>query len=93
MKTKKVILIWYKKYGIPGSIIILDKKYIFKTGLANQKQFIYHFIHRKCKGQITIDKDNLLKILTNDKGTNENIQYIKGKNEHICIPGKIIEIN
>ena len=88
MKTKKVILIWYKKYGIPGSIIIiyfcnfilnntlLDKKYIFKTGLANQKQFIYHFIHRKCKGQITIDKDNLLKILSNDKGTNENIQYI-----------------
>ena len=31
----------YKKYGIPGSIIILDKNYTFKTALANQKQFIY----------------------------------------------------
>ena len=83
----------YKKYGIPGSIIILDKKYTFKTALANQKQFIYRCIHRKCKGQITIDKDNLLKILSYDKEAIENIQYIEGKNEHTCNPAKIIEIN
>lgn len=49
----------YKKFGIPSSKIILNKKYTFKTALANLKQFIYHCIHRKCKGQITID--NLLK--------------------------------
>ena len=52
----------YKKYGIPSSIILQNKKYTFKTALANQKQFIYRCFHRKCKGQITIDKENLMKI-------------------------------
>ena len=57
----------YEKLGIPKSLTIKGFKYTFKTKLKDNKNFIYRCMHRKCGSQITIDKDNILKVLSNNK--------------------------
>ena len=39
-------------------------------------------MHRNWKAQITINKENLLKVII--KKGNANVEFIKGKNSHIC---------
>ena len=76
-KTKK-----YEQYGVPQSITLEDFKYTYKGNLKDEKNFIYRCIHRECKAQITIDKENILKILA--KNENSSIEYKEGKNKHTC---------
>ncbi len=64
----------YDYYGVPQSITILDKKYSFKDNLKDKKHFVYRCIHRNCKAQITIDKENLLKALMKKTALNFNIK-------------------
>ena len=49
----------YEKLGIPNAIIIENIRYTYKAQLKNKDNFIYRCSNRKCKAQVTIDKDNL----------------------------------
>ena len=40
-------------------------------------------MHHKCKSQITIDKNNLLKLLSNNKEENESLEIKYGQQEHV----------
>ncbi len=42
-------------------------------------------MHRKCKVQIALDKDNILKILGHKGEETENIEVKYGKSEHTYI--------
>ena len=70
----------YEQYGVPQFITFEDFKYTYKGNLKDGKNFIYRCIHRKA--QITIDKENILKILA--KNENSSIEYKEGKNKHTC---------
>lgn len=60
-------------------------KYTFKTALERKTQYIYRSLHRKCKAQITIDKTNLLKRLSNNKEEeNESLDIKYGLHELSC---------
>ena len=72
----------YHYSGVPQSITILDKKYSFKDNLKDKKHFVYRCIHRNCKAQITIDKENILKALMKKDST--EFQYKIWKNSHSC---------
>ena len=72
----------YENLGIPNELIIKEHKYTFKTPKMSGKEFIQRCQFRTCKSQITIDKDNNLKKLSNIK--DGNTQYIKGKHEYTC---------
>lgn len=74
--TKKA----YEKLGISNAIIIEYLRYTYKTKLKNKDKFVYRCENRKCKAQVTLDKDNLLKILAKNKDS--KIEYEVGKNIH-----------
>ena len=76
----------YEQYGVPQYLILEDFKYTYKTNLKDENSFIYRCNNRSCKAQITIDKNNILKLII--KNPKEKIEYIKGKHEHNCAPTK-----
>ena len=73
----------YEMLGIPGSLSIKGYIYTYKTELKDKYNFVYRCKNRECHAQITIDKDNILKILSKNK--EEDIVYREGKNAHTCI--------
>ena len=79
----------YEKLGLQKSLSIKGYKYSFKIKLKDNINFIYRYIHRKCGSQITIDKDNILKQLSNNKI--ELIQYKIGNNQHTCYEKKTLK--
>ena len=72
----------YEFYGVPQSLTIGIYKYSYKVNTKDENSFIYRCVHRNCKAQITIDKDNILKALM--KKENSSIIYQEGKNPHSC---------
>ena len=72
----------YEFYGVPQSITILNKKYTYKSNLKDEKNFVYRCMHRDCKAQITIDKENILKAVLQKR--NDQIIYTLGKHTHSC---------
>ena len=72
----------YEFYGVPQSLTIENNKYTYKIYLKDEKNFIYRCSHRECKAQITIDKENILKALSQNH--NSTIQHKQGKNPHTC---------
>ncbi len=76
--------------GVPSSLTISGYKYTFKTSKKNENEFIYRCQCRACKAQITINKDNILKILSN--ANIENISLIKGKHELSCKKNEVINV-
>ena len=63
----------YEFYGVPQSLTIGIYKYSYKVNTKEENSFIYRCVHRNCKAQITIDKDNILKALM--KKENSSIIY------------------
>jgi len=69
---------------IPKYMIINNMKYAFKTNLANEK-YSYRCYHRKYKVILTIDKNNIKKLIENQEGNdNIEIQYKLNNKEHTC---------
>ena len=68
---------------IPSKIIIDNFQYSFKSELKNQ-QYSYRCYHRSFKVLITINKENLLKIMNKGNKENEKIEYNINKKEHSC---------
>ena len=62
--------------------------YVYKKVLKYKIKFVYRCQNRNCDGQITNDKDNILKILSKNK--DEDITYREGKNEHTCVKKKSV---
>ena len=72
----------YSKLGVPGSIILDNKTYIFKEKLKSVNDtFTYRCKNFKCRVPIRITFDNLKKI--NDKNNKDKIEYISNK-PHKC---------
>ena len=78
MEKKKA----YEKLDIPNEIILENIRFTFKTKIKNKDNFIYRCANRKCKVQVTLDEDNLLKVLAKNKDS--IINYEVGKNPHSC---------
>ena len=72
----------YEQFGVPQSITLENSKYTYKSNLKDGKNFIYRCFHKDCKAQITIDKDNILKALSNNE--KYKLEYKIGKNKHSC---------
>ena len=71
-----------KEDDIPKSIQIENYNYNFKQKKANNF-YAYRCKHRKCGVLISIDENNLLKII--NKKPNETIEYEKtSKKDHDC---------
>ena len=73
----------YESIGIPQSIKKKENSYTFKTVLNDNKNYIYRCKLRKFKAPINIDKDNILKLLSQNKEI--NINYRVGKKNYTCI--------
>ena len=73
-----------KSPDIPKYLNIGDYKYSFKEYLVNDR-YSYRCFHRACKVLITINKENLLKIIIKNDQKNERIEYSTNNTEHSCI--------
>lgn len=80
-----------QKINIPNYLTINNFMYSFKRVLANEK-YSYRCYHRNCKVLLTIDKNNLLKIINNtNKENHETIEYNDNGKEHTCLKNSKVE--
>ena len=74
----------FNNKDIPKFLTINNFKYSFKCLLTNS-QYSYRCYHRACKVFITIQKDQIDKILNKGNISNEeDIEYKTNKKEHTC---------
>lgn len=83
----------HQNLKIPNYIIIGKYKYTFKRKLVDEK-YSYRCYHRSCKVLVTINKENLIKMINNNNSdSNETIEYTDNGKEHNCLkPTKTEEI-
>ena len=81
-----------QKIDISNYLPINNFQYSFKRKLAKEK-YSYLCYHWNCKVLITIDKNNLLKIISNqNKESEETILLINNGKDHTCIKNSIEEV-
>ena len=67
----------HQNLKIPNYIIIGKYKYTFKRKLVDEK-YSYQCYHRSCKVLVTINKENLIKMINNNNSdSNETIEIYR----------------